>query len=605
MNEAEARISYRDQMPPLFTCAWLLGRFRYINQTDRANILDERGDNGLYCICINMNLVALDVNDESKRCNMKKRSRITLCGIIAVIMAFAMAVPMSVSAADDYQEWTSTNSLPTSGTYKLMGDVTLSGKVTVGSWASSKPENPAKILTLDLNGHTVTASEGEAFFIQTNGRLIIEDSADGGKITNDGATGSSKNLIQVNNGSFVLKGGTVENALSNGTALFVNGDGDAAVEDGTVINKVNGGDAVFVNGGDFEMSGGTVKTESTYASDSAIYANNSAESIKISGGTVESSAMGVYAAATPVKITGGSIDTAGYALQTRYANIEPAEGNDVVINSDKGIFYTFSGSENVVNGGEFTAPVIVKEYTSTEGNSELQIQKGTFSNKDQLTDYIADGKTAIGYDKDGQVSYYIGDEESISEIISDASEGDKIEVISGNANINIPVDGVEVTNTGGGTVTVNDEPVTGEPVMSHVHTWGEPVWNWAEDNLSATVTFTCTKDESHVEMPAVNVTTAKTDETCTEDGKMVYTAKAVFNGTEYTNIKTVVIPASGHDYENGVCTVCGAKEAAGNAASDSSAETGDDFSAAPMIALMSLAAAAAAGTVVYGRRRKA
>ena len=34
-------------------------------------------------------------------------------------------------------------------------------------------------------------------------------------------------------------------------------------------------------------------------------------------------------------------------------------------------------------------------------------------------------------------------------------------------------------------------------------------------------------------------------------------------------------------------------------------QTGDDFSAVPLIALMGLAAAAAVGTVVYGRRRKA
>mgnify|MGYP000158144009 FL=1 len=160
---------------------------------------------------------------------------------------------------------------------------------------------------------------------------------------------------------------------------------------------------------------------------------------------------------------------------------------------------------------------------------------------------------------------------------------------------------MEVSNEGGGNVTVNGEPVNETTVESHVHAWGEPVWDWAEDNLSATATFTCTKDKSHVEKPEVTVTTAKTAATCTEDGKIVYTAKAVLDGVEYTNIKTVVIPASGHDYENGVCKVCGVKEAAGDG---SAAQTGDDFNIAVWAAIMGLAAAAAAGTAVYSRRRK-
>ena len=36
---------------------------------------------------------------ESKRCIMKKKSRIVLCGIMTLIMAFVMAMPVSVSAA--------------------------------------------------------------------------------------------------------------------------------------------------------------------------------------------------------------------------------------------------------------------------------------------------------------------------------------------------------------------------------------------------------------------------------------------------------------------------------------------------------------------------
>lgn len=96
-------------------------------------------------------------------------------------------------------------------------------------------------------------------------------------------------------------------------------------------------------------------------------------------------------------------------------------------------------------------------------------------------------------------------------------------------------------------------------VNKHVHTWGNPVWNWSEDGKTCTVTFTCQNDETHKETPAVTVTSAvKTPATCTETGVTTYTATVEFNGQTYTDTKEVAdIPATGHSYENGKCTVCG------------------------------------------------
>ena len=92
------------------------------------------------------------------------------------------------------------------------------------------------------------------------------------------------------------------------------------------------------------------------------------------------------------------------------------------------------------------------------------------------------------------------------------------------------------------------------------HSYGEPVWNWSEDGKTCTVTFTCEKDETHKETPKVIVTSAeKTPGTCTETGVTTYTATVEFNGQTYTDTKDVAdIPATGHSYDNGKCTVCGA-----------------------------------------------
>ena len=92
------------------------------------------------------------------------------------------------------------------------------------------------------------------------------------------------------------------------------------------------------------------------------------------------------------------------------------------------------------------------------------------------------------------------------------------------------------------------------------HSYGEPVWNWSEDGKTCTVTFTCEKDETHKETPKVIVTSAeKTPGTCTETGVTTYTATVEFNGQTYTDTKDLPdIPATGHSYDNGKCTVCGA-----------------------------------------------
>ena len=85
------------------------------------------------------------------------------------------------------------------------------------------------------------------------------------------------------------------------------------------------------------------------------------------------------------------------------------------------------------------------------------------------------------------------------------------------------------------------------------HDWDEPVWNWSDDGKTATVTFTCKRDEKHTAEPDVTVTQeVKTPATCTEKGVAVDTAKAVLDGKEYTSINensAVEIAALGHKAE--------------------------------------------------------
>ncbi len=92
------------------------------------------------------------------------------------------------------------------------------------------------------------------------------------------------------------------------------------------------------------------------------------------------------------------------------------------------------------------------------------------------------------------------------------------------------------------------------------HSYGEPEWSWSEDGKTCAVTFTCKNDAAHKETPKVTVTSkVKTPATCTEKGVTTYTASVEFNGQTHTATKDVTdIPATGHSYDNGKCTVCGA-----------------------------------------------
>ena len=87
-----------------------------------------------------------------------------------------------------------------------------------------------------------------------------------------------------------------------------------------------------------------------------------------------------------------------------------------------------------------------------------------------------------------------------------------------------------------------------EVIPATGHAYGEPVWKWTDD-FKATATFTCTNDATHVENVTAEVTSAvTTPAACETTGVRTYTAKVTFEGKEYTDTKTEVIPATGHAY---------------------------------------------------------
>ena len=105
------------------------------------------------------------------------------------------------------------------------------------------------------------------------------------------------------------------------------------------------------------------------------------------------------------------------------------------------------------------------------------------------------------------------------------------------------------------TATFNGKDYTNtkeKPIKAIGHKYGEPTWNWTKgenNTYTATATFTCANDEKHVETVDAKVTEKSDGATCTEAGKITYTATVTFEGKDYKDTKTEEVAALGHDYK--------------------------------------------------------
>ena len=82
----------------------------------------------------------------------------------------------------------------------------------------------------------------------------------------------------------------------------------------------------------------------------------------------------------------------------------------------------------------------------------------------------------------------------------------------------------------------------------------EAKFDWAKDGSSAKVTLTCKRgdDTQNVDAKVVKDEANSKAATCTEAGKDVFTATATYDGKDYTDTKTVELPALGHDYKKSI-----------------------------------------------------
>ena len=163
------------------------------------------------------------------------------------------------NSSEDYSEVSSLDQLTYTNNeckVRLTENIVMTGAVTV---------NNGNRLTIDLNGHTLTAAENSrAFFIQ-NGALTIEDSGSTGVIQGSGTVTGNGGAIWMSssdsNNALTLTGGTIRGfTATDGGGVYVSG-GSFKMTDGTIstCNATNAGGGVYVSSGSFEMSGGSIE----------------------------------------------------------------------------------------------------------------------------------------------------------------------------------------------------------------------------------------------------------------------------------------------------------------------------------------------------------
>ena len=162
------------------------------------------------------------------------------------------------NSSGDYSEVSSLDQLTYTGNecrVRLTEDIVMTGAVTV---------NNGNRLTIDLNGHTLTAAANSQAFRIQNGALTIEDSGSTGVIQGSGTVTGNGGAIWMSsdsNNALTLTGGTIRGfTATDGGGVYVSG-GSFEMSGGTIsaCNATNAGGGVYVSSGSFKMSDGSIE----------------------------------------------------------------------------------------------------------------------------------------------------------------------------------------------------------------------------------------------------------------------------------------------------------------------------------------------------------
>lgn len=256
---------------------------------------------------------------------------------------------------------------------RLTESIVMTGAVTV---------NNGNRLTIDLNGHTLTAAENSRAFRIQNGALTIEDSGSTGVIQGSGTVTGNGGAIWMSsdsNNALTLTGGTIRGfTATDGGGVYVSG-GSFEMSGGTIsaCNATNAGGGVYVSSGSFKMSDGSIEDCTAHEGAGVkVLASSGKASFSMSGsGEIKNCNQdGVSIAAiggtSEFTMTGGTIeDNGGYGVWVDNGSAVMSGGS--VKGSERYDIYIGSRATLTVNNTQVGGTVLNMGKITGQGSAEF------------------------------------------------------------------------------------------------------------------------------------------------------------------------------------------------------------------------------------------
>ena len=288
---------------------------------------------------------------------------------------------------------------------RLTKDIVMTKAVTV---------NNGNSLTIDLNGHTLTAAANSQAFRIQGGALTIEDSIGTGVIQGSGTVTGNGGAIWMSssdsNNALTLTGGTIRGfTATDGGGVYVDG-GSFEMSGGTIsaCNATNAGGGVYVSSGSFKMSGGSIEDCTAHEGAGVkVYASNGkTASFSMTGGEIQNcntDGVSIYAIGSGTSeftMTGGTIeDNGGYGVWVDNGSAVMSGGS--VKGSERYDIYIGSRATLTVNNTQVGGTVLNMGKITGQGSAEFT---GTVEN----SGYAAAGITGCKIHRIAHRSPYKG-----------------------------------------------------------------------------------------------------------------------------------------------------------------------------------------------------
>lgn len=258
---------------------------------------------------------------------------------------------------------------------RLTKDIVMTKAVTV---------NNGNSLTIDLNGHTLTAAANSQAFRIQGGALTIEDSIGTGVIQGSGTVTGNGGAIWMSssdsNNALTLTGGTIRGfTATDGGGVYVDG-GSFEMSGGTIsaCNATNAGGGVYVSSGSFKMSGGSIEDCTAHEGAGVkVYASNGkTASFSMTGGEIQNcntDGVSIYAIGSGTSeftMTGGTIeDNGGYGVWVDNGSAVMSGGS--VKGSERYDIYIGSRATLTVNNTQVGGTVLNMGKIKGQGSAEF------------------------------------------------------------------------------------------------------------------------------------------------------------------------------------------------------------------------------------------